>query len=95
MPTLAAFDGIKINAYFGEHLPPHVHAVYGEHEALLRIADSRIHEGLLPAKQLKKAQKWLTENREETLETFLAFNPHLKNEKRNKKPPKNIKNKPS
>jgi hypothetical protein len=95
MPTLAAYEGIKINVYFGEHLPPHVHAVYGENEALLTIVDGGIYGGSLPVKPLKKAQKWLTENREETLEVFLEFNPHLKNEKRNKKSPKNIKNKPS
>lgn len=93
MPTLDFFEGIKINVYFIEHVPPHIHAVYNEYEALLRIADAGIHKGWLPTKQLEKAREWLKANRIETLEIFLKLNPHLNNEKRNKKPAKDNKNK--
>jgi hypothetical protein len=31
MPTLSAFDGIKIMMYYRDHLPPHFHAIYNEY----------------------------------------------------------------
>ena len=93
MPTLTIFEGIKINVYFGEHLPPHIHAIYNEYEVLLKIKDSEIYEGHLPSKQLRKSQYWVAENRSDLLNAFYELNPHLKNEERNKKHTKNNKNK--
>lgn len=93
MPTFGSIDGIKINIYFIEHLPPHIHALYNEYEVLLRIRDGSIYEGHFPTRQLKKTQIWLNEHRAEALKTFYELNPHLTNEKRAKKPPKNTKDK--
>lgn len=31
MPEIARFYGIVIKLFFGDHPPPHFHAVYGEH----------------------------------------------------------------
>lgn len=31
MPEIARFYGIVIKIFFGDHPPPHFHAVYGEH----------------------------------------------------------------
>jgi len=30
MPEIARFYGIVIKLFFGDHPPPHIHAVYGE-----------------------------------------------------------------
>jgi hypothetical protein len=37
MPNIETVNGVKINIYFIEHLPPHIHAEYNEHEELLEI----------------------------------------------------------
>ena len=33
-----------------DHAPPHVHAVYGEHEALIGIEDGEVIRGSLPTR---------------------------------------------
>ena len=37
VPTISAFYGIVINMYARDHAPPHFHAEYGEHEAMVEI----------------------------------------------------------
>jgi len=32
MPEICRFFGISIKMYFGDHMPPHFHAEYGEHK---------------------------------------------------------------
>jgi hypothetical protein len=38
MPELSRFFGIVIAMYFRDHVPPHFHARYGEHEAKFAVA---------------------------------------------------------
>ena len=78
MPTIDYFDGIKINIYSIDHVPPHVHALYGEHEALLVIKTRKIYAGSLPPAKLKKAIAWVKENEVEALDIFYTLNPNLK-----------------
>lgn len=37
MPELCSFYGISIRINFRDHNPPHFHALYGEHEAVIEI----------------------------------------------------------
>ena len=37
VPRISAFYGIVIWMYYDDHNPPHFHATYGEHEALIEI----------------------------------------------------------
>lgn len=37
MPEISRFFGIIIRMFFNDHVPPHFHAVYGEHETLIEI----------------------------------------------------------
>ena len=37
MPEIARFYGIVIKLFFGDHPPPHFHAVYGEYVGLFDI----------------------------------------------------------
>ncbi|MDE0235896.1 MAG: DUF4160 domain-containing protein [bacterium] len=37
MPELCRFYGIVIQMYYGDHPPPHFHAKYGGHEAVVDI----------------------------------------------------------
>ena len=48
MPEIARFYGIIIKLFFGDHPPPHFHAVYGEYNALFNIETLEMIEGDLP-----------------------------------------------
>ena len=48
MPEVSRFYGIAIKIFFGDHPPPHFHAVYGEYNALVGIEALAIIEGDLP-----------------------------------------------
>jgi hypothetical protein len=53
MPQIDGFSGTKINIYNGDHRPPHIHASYGEYEALIVIETGQIYAGNLSVRQLK------------------------------------------
>jgi hypothetical protein len=48
MPTIGRFYGILIQMYFGDHVPPHFHALYAEFEALIDIQTFEVIRGGLP-----------------------------------------------
>jgi hypothetical protein len=48
VPRLSEFYGIVIYMYWSDHNPPHFHAIYGSHEAQVRIGDRMIVAGDLP-----------------------------------------------
>ena len=52
MPTISRFYGILIQMYFGDHAPPHFHALYAEFEAVIDIETLGVMRGSLPAAQL-------------------------------------------
>jgi hypothetical protein len=52
MPVISNFYGILIKMYFGDHVPPHFHAEYGEFAAQIMISDFGIEAGYLPPKAL-------------------------------------------
>jgi hypothetical protein len=78
VPTIDLFDGISINIFYGEHLPPHIHALYNEFEALVEIRTLALYAGSFPKRQMRKVISWLQENGTEALKTFYMFNPKLK-----------------
>jgi hypothetical protein len=45
MPTISRFYGILIQMYFGDHVPPHFHALYAEFEALIDIRTFEVIRG--------------------------------------------------
>ena len=63
------FFGIIIRMYYApkEHNPPHVHAVYSEHEAVFRIDDASITTGEIPSRQARLVQAWIEIHREELM----------------------------
>ena len=77
MPNFDNIDGIKINIYNGDHMPPHIHAEYGDDEVLLVINTGEIYAGWLPVKQLNKARLWLLNNNYNAAKAFKTLNPHL------------------
>jgi DNA-binding XRE family transcriptional regulator len=78
-PLLAYRDGVKIEIYSKEHLPLHIHAHYGEFEALIEIKTGHLIAGSLPPKKLRLVRDWITEpNRRKQLEKkFYELNPRL------------------
>jgi hypothetical protein len=44
MPEVARFYGIVIKVFFGDHPPPHFHAIYGEYNALVNIDSLEVFE---------------------------------------------------
>jgi hypothetical protein len=44
--------------YLEDHNPPHFHAIYGDHEAQVAIADGRIIEGELPRTATRLVRDW-------------------------------------
>jgi len=48
VPEICRFYGIVIKMFYADHPPPHFHAEYGEHEALVTIPDAVVFAGSLP-----------------------------------------------
>lgn len=77
MPNFDSFEGIKINIYNGDHLPPHIHVEYSDDEVLLIIETGEVYEGWLPVRQLRKAKQWLLDNKSDAAIAFKHLNPQL------------------
>ncbi|WP_373691025.1 DUF4160 domain-containing protein [Endozoicomonas sp. ONNA2] len=55
MPVISTFFGIYIRMYHADHAPPHFHAEYQGHEALVDISTGHVLEGGLPKKEIWKS----------------------------------------
>lgn len=58
MPTISVFYGIFIRMYAKDHVPPHFHVVYAEHEAQVRIDTGDVMEGRLPRNAARLVREW-------------------------------------
>jgi hypothetical protein len=65
MPEISRFFGIVIRMFHNDHVPPHFHAEYGEHEALIEIETLDVYAGSLPARALVLVRDWATAHQEE------------------------------
>jgi hypothetical protein len=70
MPTLSIFYGIVIQMYWQDHPPPHFHALYAEHEALIDIRTLEVLEGSLPRRALALVLQWARIHRAELTEDW-------------------------
>lgn len=66
MPTLSMFYGIIIRKkeLGGKHSMPHIHAEYGESEAVFDF-EGNVIEGELPLKKTRMVQTWIDIHNEE------------------------------
>jgi hypothetical protein len=62
VPRVGRVDGIAIAIYSFDHQPPHFHALYAEHQALILIADLTTLRGELPPPQMRTVVRWAAEN---------------------------------
>lgn len=63
MPTIAIIDGVRIVIYLKDHLPPHLHALFGGHEAQISIGTGDILNGTLPPAKARLVKAWLAAHR--------------------------------
>ena len=67
MPIISRFFGIIIRMFFNEHAPPHFHAEYAEHRAVINIQTLELIEGKLPRRALELVLDWAELHQDELL----------------------------
>ena len=70
MPELCRFYGIVIQMYFGDHPPPHFHAMYGGDKAVVDIESLAFIEGSLPPRARGLVIEWATLHQDELRSAF-------------------------
>lgn len=70
MPRISQFYGISIYMYYGDHAPPHRHAIYGEREAIVNIQNGTVIAGDLPRRAGKMVDEWVDAHREALLDNW-------------------------
>lgn len=59
--------GIIIRMFWQDHPPPHFHAIYGSHEALINILTSELIAGSLPLGARSLVTQWVELHRDELM----------------------------
>lgn len=70
MPSISMFYGIIIYMFFFDnkkHQRPHIHASYGEYDAVIAIDDGKIIKGKLPKNKMKLVQAWIEIHQEDLM----------------------------
>ncbi|MBK4738835.1 DUF4160 domain-containing protein [Noviherbaspirillum pedocola] len=70
MPTISCFYGILTQMFWNDHAPPHFHALYAEHEALIDIRTLEVIEGAVPRRALSLILEWAEQHRMELMEDW-------------------------
>ena len=70
MPEISLFYGIRITMYYSDHNPPHFHAEYAGHRALIDVLSGCVFRGSLPARQLKLVLAWNEIHRDELMQNW-------------------------
>lgn len=70
MPEVSRFYGIIIQIYFGDHPPPHFHALYGEFTAVIDINRLAVLEGHIPPRALGLVIEWAAIHQDELIAGF-------------------------
>lgn len=71
MPTISTFYGILIQMFWGDHAPPHFHALYSEYEVIINIHTLEIIQGTMPRRALSLILEWASLHRTELLEDWI------------------------
>lgn len=71
MPEICRFFGIIIYIHYGDHNPPHFHAVYGEYEASIDIEALTVISGYLPPRALGLVIEWGSQRQAEIRNDWL------------------------
>jgi hypothetical protein len=64
------FYGILIQMFWGDHAPPHFHALYGEYEVIIDIRTLEVLKGEMPRRALALVLEWASLHQEELTEDW-------------------------
>ena len=70
MPTISTFYGIVIQMFWQDHGPPHFHALYAEHEAIIDIRELQVVRGSLPRRATTLVLEWASQHQDALLEDW-------------------------
>ena len=70
MPEVSRFYGIVIQIYYGDHPPPHFHALYAGAVAKIAIDTLQMIDGSLPKRALGLVLDWAAAHQAELREAF-------------------------
>lgn len=56
--------------YFGDHVPPHFHALYAEFEAVIDIRTLAVLRGALPSRAMALVLEWAQLHRDELMKDW-------------------------
>lgn len=70
MPEISRFYGIVIKMFFDDHSPPHFHAEYGEHSAVIAIESLAVIQGKLPPRAMGLVSEWAALHQDELREDW-------------------------
>ena len=65
MPELSRFYGIIIRMFYGDHPPPHFHAVYQDEQVQVDINTLEVIEGRMSRRALALVSEWAALHRAE------------------------------
>ena len=69
MPVISRFYGIVIYIFYDEHNPPHFHAEYAGHKALITLKDDIV-KGEMPKRALKLIFEWMEMHYDQLMEDW-------------------------
>ncbi len=70
MPEICRFFGIMISMNYNDHAPPHFHARYGGHKAIVDLRALHVLAGHLPPRVLGLVMEWAASHQVELLENW-------------------------
>lgn len=70
MPEISRFYGIVIQIYYGDHPPPHFHAIYGKEKAVVAIDTLTFISGKLPPRARNMVTEWAALHQQELRDAF-------------------------
>lgn len=62
MPIISVFFGIVIRINFDDHNPPHLHAEYGDREAIFDLRSGEALAGKIPRAATRRVKQWILLN---------------------------------
>lgn len=62
--------------FYNDHEPPHFHAIYGEHGALVRIEPVEVIEGELPSRARSLVFEWAAMHQRELMDDWRRAREH-------------------
>lgn len=65
MPIIATFYGLLVRMHHGDHGPPHVHAEYQGHRAMISLGNGSIMNGSLPPTAARLMREWILSHQAE------------------------------